>query len=227
MFPVQNQSQLREVANTLNPLAPCFTPGSTRSTLNPNAPVFSPGVLVSNLDATPPILEIHTPDVSFGNILEGDQESFAGLETESLSVLVESVPNPAELALVNASSEIGMSVDDQESLSGLSNTESFSEPIEQVPNQVNFSASQLISPTPVESVINLESPKNILKSLRQKNIDRIIIGSLNINSIPNKIELMGDLIRGQVDIFLVTETKLDKSFPPGQFKLEGFADPTI
>ena len=36
---------------------------------------------------------------------------------------------------------------------------------------------------------------------------------------------MGDLIRGQVDILLVSETKLNKSFPPAQFALEGFADP--
>ena len=32
-------------------------------------------------------------------------------------------------------------------------------------------------------------PQNILQSLRLKNCDRIIIGHLNINSIPNKFGL--------------------------------------
>ena len=102
--------------------------------------------------------------------------------------------------------------DDQESCSSISDTESFSELREPVPN-------------PTDSILYQESPKNVLQTLQQKNADRIIIGHLDINSIRNKMELLCDLIQGQVDIFLVSETKLDKSFPPAQFKREGFLDP--
>ena len=41
----------------------------------------------------------------------------------------------------------------------------------------------------------------------------IIIGQLNINSIRNKIELFSFLIGGKVDILLISETKIDNTFP--------------
>ena len=70
-----------------------------------------------------------------------------------------------------------------------------------------------------------ETPSNFLQSLRVKNVDRILIGHLNVNSIPNKIELVGDLIQGRIDIFLISETKINKSFPTAQFEINGFFPP--
>ena len=72
---------------------------------------------------------------------------------------------------------------------------------------------------------NQESPQNFLQSLRVKNVDRILIGHLNVNSIPNKIELVSDLIQDRIDIFLISETKIDKSFPNAQFEINGFSPP--
>ena len=76
-----------------------------------------------------------------------------------------------------------------------------------------------------DSEYDQESPGAILQALRLKNVDRIVIGQLNINSIRNKIGLLGDLIHEKVDILLVSETKLDQSFPPAQFYLKGFSQP--
>ena len=78
-------------------------------------------------------------------------------------------------------------------------------------------------PTQISS--DKESPSTILQNLRLKNIDKIIIGHININSIRNKIDLLFDEIRGKMDILLISETKLDNTFPPGQFFRSGYSEP--
>ena len=71
-----------------------------------------------------------------------------------------------------------------------------------------------------------ESPYTILQNLRLKNVDKIIIAHLNINSIRNKIDLLADMISGKVDIMLISETKLDDTFPKSQFFLQGYSEPS-
>ena len=68
-------------------------------------------------------------------------------------------------------------------------------------------------------------PYSILKDIRLKNVNRIIIGHLNINSVRNKFEMVSDLIRGSIDIFLISETKIDSTFPTSQFKVYGYSLP--
>ena len=70
-----------------------------------------------------------------------------------------------------------------------------------------------------------ESPCSILRDLRVKNVDKIIIAHININSIRNKLGLFADLIRGKIDIILISETKLDCTFPKPQFKITGYSPP--
>ena len=48
---------------------------------------------------------------------------------------------------------------------------------------------------------------------------------ININSISNKFEQLKIIIRGNIDILVVTETKLDESFPTAQFLIDGFSEP--
>ena len=48
---------------------------------------------------------------------------------------------------------------------------------------------------------------------------------LLINSLRNKLELLVDQIKGKIDLLMVSETKLDESFPQGQFKTSGFSRP--
>ena len=66
---------------------------------------------------------------------------------------------------------------------------------------------------------------DILNDLRVKNYNRIIIANLNINSISSKFDELKAIINGNIDIFVLTETKLDVSFPIGQFCIEGFSKP--
>ena len=60
---------------------------------------------------------------------------------------------------------------------------------------------------------NEESYYSILQSLRVNNVDKIVLGHININSIRNIFDVLVDLIRGKIDILLIAETKIDNSFP--------------
>ena len=50
----------------------------------------------------------------------------------------------------------------------------------------------------------------------------VTIGHLNINSLRNKIEALKDVITQTFDIFFVSETKIDASFPNNQFCIPGY-----
>ena len=76
-----------------------------------------------------------------------------------------------------------------------------------------------------EIISDKESPSTTLQNLRLKNVDKIIIGHININSVRNKIHMLADIIRGRVDIMLISETKLDNTFPKAQFFLQGYSEP--
>ena len=57
-------------------------------------------------------------------------------------------------------------------------------------------------------------PTKLLKNMKDTNVDRIIIAHLNIYSIRNKFDALKTMIAGNIDILLISETKLDESFPP-------------
>ena len=52
-----------------------------------------------------------------------------------------------------------------------------------------------------------------------------IIGHLNINSIHNKFEMLSMSVAQYVDILMLSETKLDSTFPSIQFLINGFSVP--
>ena len=54
-----------------------------------------------------------------------------------------------------------------------------------------------------------------LRDIRIKNLNRTVFAHLNINSLRNKFDLLTDLIMGNVDVLVTSETKLDNSFPAG------------
>ena len=68
-------------------------------------------------------------------------------------------------------------------------------------------------------------PLSEIKKLRLRNINKAVIGNININSLPNKFEQLKKLVMKHVDVLVFTETKLDKSFPTSQFLVKGFAEP--
>ena len=64
-----------------------------------------------------------------------------------------------------------------------------------------------------------------LRFLRVKSLNKLIIGHSNINSLRNKFELLTHQIKDNIDILMISETKLDESFPTGQFFINGFSSP--
>ena len=46
-----------------------------------------------------------------------------------------------------------------------------------------------------------------LLDVRKRNLKRIILGHLNINSVRNKFDLLVEQIKGKVDIMVISETK--------------------
>ena len=48
---------------------------------------------------------------------------------------------------------------------------------------------------------------------------------MNINSIRNKFDSLADIIKDNIDVLMTSETKVDDSFPHGQFFLDGFGAP--
>ena len=75
-----------------------------------------------------------------------------------------------------------------------------------------------------DSTFSQSVVKNALKDIRISNINKLIFGHLNIN-LRNKFDLLIEQVKGSIDILMVSETKLDDSFPKGQFLMEGFHSP--
>ena len=64
-----------------------------------------------------------------------------------------------------------------------------------------------------------------MKNLRLKNVNKTIIGQININSISSKFNQLKELVLKHDDILAVWETKLDETFPSSQSRMDGFSLP--
>ena len=82
----------------------------------------------------------------------------------------------------------------------------------------NVSGSDFITCQSVE-----DNFKDTLKKMIIKNLNSVIISQININSIRNKIKFLSEAVLGNIDILMVSETKIDISFPTSQFVIQGFA----
>ena len=65
----------------------------------------------------------------------------------------------------------------------------------------------------------------MLKSIKMIYSDNIVIAQININSIRNKFDQLLCIVQGNVDILVITETKLGNTYPISQFKIDGYATP--
>ena len=64
-----------------------------------------------------------------------------------------------------------------------------------------------------------------MKSIRQENTNKLVFAHININSLRNKFELLVDQVKGYIDVLMISETKIDDSFPLGNFLIGGFSKP--
>ena len=56
-------------------------------------------------------------------------------------------------------------------------------------------------------------------------MNKIVVGHPNINSIKNKFDFLAHQVKGNIDILMISEAKLDESFPPSQSFLIGCSVP--
>ena len=66
---------------------------------------------------------------------------------------------------------------------------------------------------------------NFLNGLRKQNAHRLIISHLNVNSLRNKFVFLVMLVKGNIDVLMLSETKLDSSFPHAQSSIAGYSKP--
>ena len=71
----------------------------------------------------------------------------------------------------------------------------------------------------------LKTAEEELDRLKINNLNRIIFGHININSIRNKFEDLKYMVKNKIDILLISETKIDDSFPEAQFYIDGYSKP--
>ena len=64
-----------------------------------------------------------------------------------------------------------------------------------------------------------------LKLFQKDNLNKIMFAHLNINSIRSKFDCLSEQVKGNIYILLIWETKIDDSFPVGQFIIDGFSPP--
>ena len=104
------------------------------------------------------------------------------------------------------------------------NQTSVSDSIETL-NEVTFESKEsILLDQSALSTLNYESvsgPFEKLKNTRLKILNRLIIVQLNINSLRNKFESLVQMLHNNLDILLISETKIDSSFPTAQFQTEG------
>ena len=67
--------------------------------------------------------------------------------------------------------------------------------------------------------------KFILKSIRQENTNKLVFAHININSLRNTFELLVDQVKGNIDVLMIFETKIDDSSLLGNFLTCRFSKP--
>ena len=72
---------------------------------------------------------------------------------------------------------------------------------------------------------NQKDVLSVLNDIRIKNVNKLIVGNLNINSYEGKFDQFTTIIKNNLDIVVITETKLDDSYPDSQFFIDGFSKP--
>ena len=64
-----------------------------------------------------------------------------------------------------------------------------------------------------------------LQRVRTENPSRTILGQININRMRNRFDLLMSIIKNEIDIFMISETKIDNSFLISQFTMTGYSVP--
>ena len=72
---------------------------------------------------------------------------------------------------------------------------------------------------------NLTKSNSNLHQVRINNPPGTIFGQINIHSIRNKFAQLIYIVSNEIDILMISETKLDDTFPTSQFLMQGYSTP--
>ena len=64
-----------------------------------------------------------------------------------------------------------------------------------------------------------------LSALCKEKLNKLITAHLNVNSLRNKLEFLKEQIQDDIDVLMISETKIDASFPMGELLLKGYSTP--
>ena len=65
-------------------------------------------------------------------------------------------------------------------------------------------------------------PVKVLNNIRQKHSNRLVIAQLNINSLRKEFASLPTMIKDYSDLLLISESKIDSSFPIAQFHIDDY-----
>ena len=77
----------------------------------------------------------------------------------------------------------------------------------------------------VSNVTQANDCISVLKTLRSVNSNKLIFAHINTNFIRNVFELLSTQVKGNIDILMVSETRIDNNFPVGNFVIDGLGTP--
>ena len=72
---------------------------------------------------------------------------------------------------------------------------------------------------------NVSKSVSYIEEIKHKDVNKVTISQININSTRNKIKLSPKVLLGNINILMDSETKIDMSFPISQFAIQGFTAP--
>ena len=179
------------------------------------------------LDCTPVIInDAMTPDVSIRNDSfdsEEEMEYFRQLQKNDTSVgCPSSLIVQGKREVISGTIRLDPCAEPfvPKNPSGLKN---LTQPV--VVKQVKKYSSAPHNTSLITQINNDMDPKEILECLKSKHRDRPIIAHLNINFLDPKFEPLKKMIKDKVDILLISETKIDDSYPEGRFFIDGYKEP--
>ena len=94
-------------------------------------------------------------------------------------------------------------------------------------NDINYNTSGKSENPLFDPIIIDENTSNFwgVNDLRNQNPFRVIIGHININSARYKFEPLASFTNNNLDILMISETKIDDTFPHSQFLIKCFSVP--
>ena len=77
----------------------------------------------------------------------------------------------------------------------------------------------------LDEVAKEEDVRSSLCNLKLRNLNRLVFGQININSVRNKFELLFYLVSNNIDVLLISETEIDNTIPVSQFCVSRYLVP--